>query len=192
MADQTIIIIRHAEKPEPGGDNGVDASGALDPKSLTPRGWQRAGAWTELFAPSLGRQSVLPKPAAMFASAPESKEGIKAGDGGSKSRRPSETITPLAAKLNIQVDLGFSKGNETALAAAISAIDGVVLVCWQHEDILAISTALAPIPAGLPADWPGDRFNVMFRFDRPDRASPWVFQQIVPIMLDSDVSNPIL
>jgi len=95
MARQTILIIRHADKPEPGG---VDAVGVPDKRSLTPRGWQRAGIWTELFAPSFGQQSVLPKPAAIFASAPASKAEISAGNGGSKSRRPLETISALAAQ----------------------------------------------------------------------------------------------
>ena len=39
MPEQTILIIRHAEKPEPRGDSGVDFIGAPDPRSLTVRGW---------------------------------------------------------------------------------------------------------------------------------------------------------
>ena len=31
MPEQTILIIRHAEKPEPGGDSGVNSPGARDP-----------------------------------------------------------------------------------------------------------------------------------------------------------------
>jgi hypothetical protein len=191
MADQTLLIIRHAEKPEAGGDSGVDPTGASDPKSLTPRGWQRAGTWAELFIPSLGQRSPLPEPAAIFASAPASHAEIKAGAGGSKSRRPLETVTLLAAKLGVQIDLRFGKGNETGLAAAVSQVAGVVLVCWQHEDIVAIANALTPAPSGIPVNWPGDRFNVIFRFDRSDAGSPWIFQQIVPVMLDGDPSTAI-
>ncbi len=191
MPNQTILIIRHAEKPEPGGDSGVNSTGTLDSRSLTPRGWQRAGAWAQLFAPPLGQHTVLPKPIALFASAPESHHEIAAGNGGSKSRRPLETITPLAAKLNIAVDLRFARGSEGALATAISAIDGVVLVCWQHENIVAIANALTPTPQDVPANWPRDRFNVIFRFDRPESAAPWALQQIVPIMFDGDESSQI-
>src|SRR3981081_661734 len=56
MAEQTILIIRHAEKPESDSDSGdgVDATGALDPKSLTPRGWQRAGVWGGVCFPCAG------------------------------------------------------------------------------------------------------------------------------------------
>jgi hypothetical protein len=77
-------------------------------------------------------------------------------DGGSKSRRPLQTVSPLAARLKVTVDLNFSKGQEAALAGAISLIQGVVLVCWQHEDILGIANALVPAPVGLPVMLDGD------------------------------------
>ena len=67
---ETILIIRHAEKPTLGGDSGVDLSGAESSHSLTPRGWQRAGAWAQLFVPPLGQKPALPTPTALFASAP--------------------------------------------------------------------------------------------------------------------------
>ncbi len=191
MGGHTILIIRHAEKPDADGDGGVDATGTPDPRSLTPRGWQRAGAWTELFAPSLGTPQALPRPTAMFASAPSGHADMAARGGGSKSRRPLETVSPLAAKLGIEIDLRFAKGEEADLAEAISAIEGVVLVCWQHEDIAAIANALTPRPQGVPQHWPGDCFNVVFKFARPDDASPWNFQQIVPVMLDGDKAEPI-
>ena len=93
--------------------------------------------------------------------------------------------------MGIVVDQSFSKGQETELAGALSGIDGVVLVAWQHEDIPAIATAIAPGAAGIPAVWPGDRFNIIFRLDRADPNSPWAFQQISPVMLAGDVSTPI-
>jgi hypothetical protein len=189
VADQSILIIRHAEKPEPGGDGGVDAQGQPDPKSLTPRGWQRAGAWVQIFSPALAPDSAPPQPAAIFASAPLKPQ--EKGDDGSKSRRPLETVTPLAARFGITVDLSFTKGQEATLAATISNVPGAVLVCWQHEDILAIAQALDPSLQGLPAVWPGSRFNVIFQFDRPDAASPWSFRQLAPVMLDGDPSTPL-
>lgn len=188
MAPQTILIIRHAEKPEDGAAAGVDATGAPDPKSLTPRGWQRAGAWAELFAPSLGQPSALPRPTAFYASAPTSHHEIRDEGVGSKSRRPVETITPLSEKLKLPIDQTFEKGQEAELAEAISSQDGVVLVCWQHEDIAAIANALKP-PHGVPANWLDTCFNVIYRFDRPDGTSPWTFRQIVPVMLDGDTAD---
>ena len=182
---QTVLIIRHAEKPV-SGDGGVDASGVNSNPSLTPRGWQRAGVWAELFAPSLGQPPALPAPQAIFASAPRSHAEVATDQGGSKSSRPLETVTPLADKLATKVDIRFTKGKEADLAAAVAQTGGVSLVCWQHQDIGAITKALAPDAEDIPSHWPGDCFNVVFRFDRPDQASPWTFQQIVPVMLKGD------
>lgn len=189
MDSQTIFIIRHAEKPAVGGQSGVDEMGSADHRSLTPRGWQRAGAWAELLVPAL-TPGALPKPGALFASAPA---GSSTGDdeGGSKSRRPLETLTPLAEKLGIAINLKYTKGDEVTLAQAISQLSGVVLVCWQHEDIVAIATALQGTSAGLPGKWPGDRFNVILKFDRSGGRASWSFKQIVPIMLSGDKPQPI-
>lgn len=190
IMEHTVLIIRHADKPEGTQEGGVNAMGVPDSRSLTPRGWQRAGVWTELFVPSHGQVSTLPRPGAIFASAPASRAEDAEGSG-SKSRRPLETISPLAAKLGIKVDLRFTKGGEVDLAETISSIEGVVLVCWQHEDIAAIANALTPRPRDVPRNWPGHRFNVIFKFTRPDTASSWSFEQIVPVMLDGDMSEPL-
>jgi hypothetical protein len=100
-------------------------------------------------------------------------------------------VTPLASRLGIEINLGFSKGDEADLAGAIARLDGVVLVCWQHEDIIAIANAIEPRLANLPEKWSGDRFNVMFRLDRPAPGSSWVFQQIVPVLLGGDLATEI-
>ena len=97
---------------------------------------------------------------------------------------PWKQSRPLQGKLpqGIQIQLDYGKGDEAELATAISALDGVVLVCWQHEDIATIANALIPPPLGVPSNWPKERFNVIFRFDRsgdggnldfsPGRADP--------------------
>jgi hypothetical protein len=43
MPARKIMVLRHAEKPEPERDvRGVDASGRQDSCELSVRGWQRA------------------------------------------------------------------------------------------------------------------------------------------------------
>lgn len=185
---QTILIIRHGEKPVDGVEGGVDASGSPDSRSLTPRGWQRAGAWTALLvpppaAPATGAQPILPRPTAIFASALTRRL-----DGGGRSRRPLETVIPLSARLGLEIDQRFTKGMESLLAAAISTIEGVVLVCWQHENIATIARILAP-GAEIPGAWPADRFNVLFRLGRDRPQSEWTFEQISPVMLAGDVPD---
>lgn len=51
MPNTLVMIIRHAEKPVPGGaDFGVTEQGEVDPASLTVRGWQRAGGLCSFFS----------------------------------------------------------------------------------------------------------------------------------------------
>ena len=182
----TILIIRHADKPVDGRPAGVDAEGVSDDKSLTPFGWQRAGVWAELFARPPGGTSLIATPICIYASAPATEHERATGGGGSKSRRPLETVTSAAERLGLTVNLQFGKGGETGLAAELDSIEGVALVCWQHENIAAIANAVAPRVAGIPAAWPEDRFNVVFRLKRKDESSPWSFDQEAPVMLPGD------
>jgi len=141
-----IMVIRHAEKPD-STLNGVKESGEASKHDLIVRGWQRAGALVCFFAPTNGllQSAKLAQPEYLFASNP-SDDGDQAGDAGSngesKSHRPEETIKPLSEKLNVQIDLTWSKGQETEVAAAAQACDGVVLIAWQHEAIYKIANAI--------------------------------------------------
>lgn len=188
MTSQTILIIRHAEKPEGSATVGVSHDGSHDPRSLTPRGWQRAGAWAEVFSPSLVPHGALERPDRIFASA----HGDTEGPIGSKSRRPSETVTPLARKLGLQVERTFTKGQEKELIAAIHTLPGAVLVCWQHE---RIPDMIGFIPTGddaaLPRTWPEDRYNVVLRFTRHAPDAVWQFDQVAPRMLADDPTHGI-
>jgi hypothetical protein len=60
-------------------------------------------------------------------------------DEGSKSKRPFQTISPLAQELNVAPVLDFGKGQEDALAKQVLAQSSVVLISWQHEAIVKIS-----------------------------------------------------
>ena len=58
-----IFTIRHAEKPADDAANseppfGIDINGNPNPHSLTPRGWQRSGALTDLFDPQRGSVDI--------------------------------------------------------------------------------------------------------------------------------------
>src|SRR6478672_7215364 len=121
--EQTVILIRHAEKP--GGDwpgPGLTEDGIEDPASLVIRGWQRAGALTVLFSDA----SHMMRPDRIYAS------GILKQDGaGSHSKRPLQTIGPLAQRLSTEPVDKFSKGQEAELASELIVLSGVTLVCWQ-------------------------------------------------------------
>jgi hypothetical protein len=53
------------------------------------------------------------------------------------------------------------KENLQALATALVAASGVVLVSWEHTLIHAAVSALPNAPA-TPEKWPGDRFDVVW------------------------------
>ena len=123
----------------------------------------------------------LGQPAHVFA-AGVGKKRVKDADGktvtvGSHSRRPLQTVTEAAARLGLVPDTAHSRGEEAALAADALARDGTVLICWQHEDIPAIGRAIAGGDAGVPDAWPGDRYDLIWIFDR--KGKRWTFRQLV-------------
>jgi hypothetical protein len=133
-----IMIIRHAEKPP----NPPNKSGPWDVqvngqpgkgKSLIVPGWQRAGALNAFFAPYKAKpeNKKIATPDYIYAASP-TKE----------SQRPFETVTPLAAWLKYaqgtpQFSVNFSVGGgEEALAQSVLARSGVVLICWEYDNIM--------------------------------------------------------
>ncbi len=170
----TIYVIRHGEKPD-GVCQGVDITGAADPESLIPRGWQRAGALASYFGP----KGEPPAPDRIYGSAAR------------KSKRPVETVTPLARKLKINPIETYTKGDEAGLVAEIAGLDGITLVCWQHEAIPGIAKLITAMTAGIPDPWPGDRFDVVWRFTRAGKGKPWTFDQVCQGLLAGDGTKPI-
>jgi hypothetical protein len=188
MSALTILIIRHAEKPDeswPGP--GLTADGAGDKKSLVVRGWQRAGSWSALFGAGLGAGD-FPEPAVIYAANPIAQTGDDT------SQRPLETISPLAARLNLRPVVKFGVGQEPALVAELIGLSGAVLVSWEHK---AIAAAILPAIAhgqtiaGMPRKWDGTRFDVVLRFDRSAEGAPWSFRQLFPRMLSGDSDTPL-
>jgi broad specificity phosphatase PhoE len=176
----TLMLIRHGEKPLGGvAPFGVSIDGRPDPESLTPLGWQRAGALVRLFA---GPDATLPTPTHLVAS----QVGVK-----SSSRRPLETLEPLAARLGLTVDTRFLKQDIGRLAPAIVALDGVVLVSWEHHLIPSIANSIVGDLRTVPQIWPDDRFDLVWRFDlRP--AGGYAFRQVPEMLLAGDRLDPIV
>jgi hypothetical protein len=179
-----VMVIRHAEKPPSAGQPfGVTDAGVVDAESLTPRGWQRAGALVGFFAGESGPgSSGLPPPTHLFAS--------RVGPH-SSSRRPLETLQPLAERLRLIVDTTVLKADLTHLAAAILATDGVVLVSWEHNLIPSLAATLTGQPNVTPAVWPDDRFDVVWVLERSAGDRTFRFRQVTQSLLAGDVSAPI-
>ena len=184
MSALTVVIIRHAEKPDdpkaPWPGPGITEKGSgPDDKSLVVRGWQRAGSWAALFGSGLGGDEY-PRPVAIYAADPNSTTGNE------PSKRPFETISPLAARLNLTPITKYALGQEGALVGEIVGLTGVVLISWEHkrivEDILP-AIANGQTLHGLPTGWDGARFDVVLRFDRAIPGVPWSFRQSFPRLI---------
>jgi hypothetical protein len=148
-----IFLIRHAEKPDPkAGIGGVSHSGQPDSESLSVRGWQRAGALTALFGANRPERTTLAPPATLCAA-------VDAG----RSRRPYDTLRPLAERLALPIRDMASSGDMRSAAAKIWALPRPVLVCWRHRELPILARALLPRAAHrVPARWDEARFDLIW------------------------------
>jgi hypothetical protein len=190
MSALTILLIRHAEKPDgPSLGPGLTVQGKKDQSSLVIRGWQRSGAWAALFASGIAGAD-FPRPAMVYAADP-SKPPL---ENGSISQRPYETVVPLCDRLHITPGTSYGVGDEKALIEEVTQLTGVVLVCWEHKKI---AEAILPGLAGgqslpqLPAKWDKERFDVVLRFDRTQKDAQWSFRQLFPRLLAGDQDVPL-
>jgi hypothetical protein len=177
-----IMVIRHAEKPE-GLDAGVAYTGKESGHQLIVRGWQRAGALTVLFGPTYGplQNPEIETPQFLFAS-------------NDTSVRPIDTITPLSMKLGVEIDTTYDKGSEAQLVAAAKQCDGGVLIAWQHGRIPVIAAEILEDPtliAGVPAKWPGNRFDIVWVFDLDAKTQTYKFSQVPQLILAGDLPSVI-
>ncbi|MDC0707946.1 hypothetical protein POL68_05635 [Stigmatella sp. ncwal1] len=194
MSATKIMVIRHAEKPGTyaGQDYaGVNPAGSSDPSSLVTLGWARAGALTTLFAPSRGELQApsLACPGFLFAANPGSSPTHQEDD--QPSRRPYETLSVLSRKLNVSISADHLKTDYKKMVSHALKASGVVLICWQHEDIPAIGQEILrqTLTQGiqLPGKWPGARYDLVWVFDRPLGSGPvTAFTQVPQLLLDGD------
>ena len=185
MAARKIMVIRHAEKPsEDGSVVGVSENGSPDGDQLIVRGWQRAGALVRLFSPVDGRFSngSLESPGVVFAS------GVAKH---SKSLRPQHTVAPLVKLLGVPFVISHPKGDEDGLVQDALSRDGVVLISWEHEAIPGIANRILGDTTSCPQKWPGDRFDLVWIFDRSSEGGDWRFNQVPQLLLPGDLAETI-
>lgn len=171
-----IMVIRHAEKPN-SIDDGVSPTGKRGNQHLSPRGWQRAGALTALFAHPASTMVHYPlaKPAYLFA--------VKDG-----SRRSMQTVSPLSEKLGIPIRPGI-RGSEAALVEEAASLNGAVLIAWQRERIPAIAAHLlasSPDARKYPRVWPPECFDMVWVFDLQPATGSYLFTQVPQQLLSGD------
>jgi hypothetical protein len=190
---QTLIVIRHAEKPDDQRQvPGINLMGQIDDSSLSVRGWQRAGALAVLFGPE-GDRADYPTPNVVIAANPAASPKNRSLTA-LISKRPHLTIVPLCQRLQIKHILDFGVGDEAEMLDVAFGKKGVVLICWEHYRIVeALLPRIAKgqdIP-GLPTKWDDARFDVVLRFDRPRPDAPWAYRQLYPKLLAGDTNLPL-
>jgi len=177
-----IMIIRHGEKPpkHPGKTGPFDVQEDGSPgngKSLIVPGWQRAGALNAFFAPyqSTPSNPEISTPDYIYAASPNDE-----------SQRPSETVTPLAAWLNYaqgsaQFNVSYTIGGQEAeMVASVLALSGVVLICWEHDNIMPniMGAINSKVPifnySSIPNPFP-DVFYLVWVLDLKDGSYTWSF-----------------
>ena len=179
------MLIRHAEKPAKDSEPyGVTREGERSKESLEIRGWQRAGALAGLLAPSNNhfQHPSLAKPQFLYASKPLRRKG---------SKRPIETITPLAEKLAIKINTNFQRNAYESMLDEVFRCKGVVLICWQREYIPEIASYILGKKKVAPKSWPEDCFDIVWVFDLDRSSSKYKFKQVAQKLLAGDLATPI-
>lgn len=179
-----IMLMRHAEKPaKDGAPFGVTLEGDRSKESLRIRGWQRAGALVSLLATTGHLHHVtLATPHFLFASKPLRRKG---------SRRPIETITPLAERLAIKINSSFERSECDSMVEKVFSCKGVVLICWQREYIPEIALHILGRKKIAPANWPENRFDMIWVFDLDRSSNQYRFKQVPQNLLAGDLTAPI-
>ena len=174
-----ILIIRHGEKV---GDPKKDDDGG---RNLSIRGSARAVALPSLFSPAMpqlsckfhahaegfvGEYRQIPlKGAAQRFSTPNH---IFATAPSKNSKRPLETVLPLATALNLPV-YDSIKDDDSGIKKLVNAVlnefpGQVVLICWHHGKIPEIAKALG---IAKPPKWDGKVFDRVWQITFPKNAA---------------------
>jgi hypothetical protein len=165
LRDVTVLIIRHAEKPDQG--NG-----------LSPRGEQRAATYASYFDPfQFDGTALVP-------------QRLIATSDSKASMRPRLTLTPLAARLQLPIEQPWADDQVDDLARELRKKNAapVVLIAWHHGHIVKLIEALGGDARQLLGrkTWPGDVYNwvVVLHFDDQghlsESASRLVQEHVLP------------
>ncbi len=141
----TVLIIRHAEKP----DTGI---------GLAPAGQERAAAYTSYFEHF------------KIAGATVRIDELVATADSADSARPRLTLTPLSQALGLPIQQPFADKDVEGLATWLSSQAGhVTLVAWHHGKLAKLLADLGADPGQLLPNgvWPDDIYNwvIELRYD---------------------------
>lgn len=138
LADNTVLIVRHAEKPE----NGT---------GLTPMGEARAQLYAKYFEPFEEQGLSIPV------------DCLYAGADSKNSARPRLTLEPLskATGMPLHLKVGTKDSETLVLQLKTEAHGRYPLIAWRHGEIPALLTAFGGSPEKILPNgkWPDDVFD---------------------------------
>ena len=147
LAGDTILIIRHAEKPATGS-------------GLTPQGEARAHAYIQYFEP-FKEQTLALKVDALYS-----------GADSDNSLRPRLTLEPLSNATGLPIHSTVNTKHPEELVAQLKSEPHphTPLIAWRHGQIPALLRAFGASPEKLlpNAIWPDDVFDnvIVLTFDQ--------------------------
>ena len=166
---QQILLIRHAEK-----------TGDKTDVHLSKKGQERAEVLYQLFVASKDRPDPFPTPDFIFAAS-----------NGKDSRRPLETVTPLAMRLKMSINDTYTSklptlaspderkqanGKDQGMVGLRDELFGerkyfgkTILVSWRHSTISELAKTLKA--SKVPARWEDDVFDRVWHITYDDQGS---------------------
>jgi len=184
-APTLVMFVRHGEKPsDHGAPHGINHHGEHDNHSLSVRGWMRAGALAGLLAHvPLGTHPRIAPPKRVLATKPSMD---------AKSRREIDTASPIARRLDLNVDDNHGHGEEDALLSDILNDPRPTLVVWHHGKLARLVRCFPLSNAtDVPMEWPDDRFDLIWSLTREPHSLEYSFASINQQLLDGDeVTTP--
>ncbi len=148
LANITLLVVRHAEKPIDAGDRG-----------LSPAGEARAKAYANYFQ----YFSVDGAPVAI--------DTLIASSDSNESARPRLTLEPLSKATGIAIQTPFANKQVKDAARWIEAgqTHKAALIAWHHGKLTKLLEKLGADPSTLlpGGDWPDDVYNwvIVLRYD---------------------------
>ena len=148
LANVTLLIVRHAEKPQSEGDRG-----------LAPAGEARAKAYATYFR----HFSVDGTPVAI--------DTLIASSDSDESARPRLTLEPLSKATGIAIQTPFANKQVKDAARWIEAgqTHKAALIAWHHGKLTKLIEKLGADPSTLlpDGDWPDDVYDwvIVLRYD---------------------------
>ena len=146
LANNTVLIVRHAEKPAEGS-------------GLTPAGVARAQQYVRYFEPFRENGMSL------------SIDALYAGADSEKSMRPRLTLEPLSRATGMKLDSSIGTKEPEALVKLLRTQPHGAhpLISWRHEQIPALVKAFGGSANLVPnGKWPDEVYDwvLVLTFDR--------------------------